>query len=158
MNVFKPRYFAGFFSVLMLLFPQSGLWAKQANRIDIVPPSMKIINERYHYSPAVRAGDTLYVAGQVGRDADMNVVVGKEAQLVQAFENLKTVLEAASASFDDVVEIVTYHTDMRDLALVVKVKDRYFTGRYPAWTGVGVTSLSTPGLEFEIKATAYLGK
>jgi enamine deaminase RidA (YjgF/YER057c/UK114 family) len=147
MNVFKPRYFAGFFSILILLFPQSDLWAMQANRIDIVPPSMKIINERYHYSPAVRAGDTLYVAGQVGRDADMNVVVGKEAQLVQAFENLKTVLEAASADFD-----------MRDLALVVKVKDRYFTGRYPAWTGVGVTALSTPGLEFEIKATAYLGK
>ena len=88
----------------------------------------------------------------------MKVVIGKEAQLVQAFENLKTVLEAASAGFDDVVEIVTYHTDMRDLALVVEVKDRYFKDRYPTWTGVGVTSLSTPGLEFEIKATAYLGE
>jgi enamine deaminase RidA (YjgF/YER057c/UK114 family) len=117
---------------------------------------MKIINERYHYSPAVRAGDLLFIAGQVGRDADMNVVQGKEAQLVQAFENLKLVLHEASADFDDVVEIVTYHTDMRDLSLVVEVKDRYFKNRYPTWTGVGVTALSTPGLEFEIKATAYL--
>lgn len=130
--------------------------AEKMKRVDIVPHSMKIINERYHYSPAVRAGNMLFIAGQVGRDADMEVVVGKEAQLVQAFENLKLVLEEASADFDDVVEIVTYHTDMRDLALVVKVKDRYFKNRYPTWTGVGVSSLSTPGLEFEIKATAYI--
>lgn len=127
-----------------------------SSRIDIVPESMRIINERYHYSPAVRAGNMLFIAGQVGRDADMNVVEGKEAQIVQAFENLKLVLNEASADFDDVVEIVTYHTDMRDLALVVEVKDRYFKNRYPTWTGVGVSALSTPGLEFEIKATAYL--
>ncbi len=66
------------------------------------------------------------------------------------------VLNEASAGFEDVVEIVTYHTDMRDLDLVVKIKDQYFRTRYPAWTGVGVSSLSTPGLEFEIKATAYI--
>ena len=158
MTFLKLRYLAGFFPALILCSMISDLWARQVGRVDIVPPSMKIINERYHYSPAVRAGDTLYIAGQVGRDSDMNVVIGKEAQLIQDFENLKTVLEAASASFDDVVEIVTYHTDMRDLALVVKVKDRYFKVSIPTWTGVGVTSLSTPGLEFEIKATAYLGK
>ena len=129
-----------------------------SSRIDIVPESMRIINEPYHYSPAVRAGNMLFIAGQVGRDADMNVVEGKEAQIVQAFENLKLVLNEASADFDDVVEIVTYHTDMRDLALVVEVKDRYFKNRYPTWTGVGVSALSTPGLEFEIKATAYLDR
>ena len=130
--------------------------ANELQREDIVPEFMKIINERYHYSPAVRAGNMLFIAGQVGRDANMQVVVGKEAQLIQAFENLRLVLEEASANFDDVVEIVTYHTDMRDLPMVVKIKDRYFKNRYPTWTGVGVSSLSTPGLEFEIKATAYL--
>ena len=127
------------------------------SRIDIVPNSMKVINERFHYSPAVRAGDMLFIAGQVGRDADMNVVLGKEAQITQAFENVKTVLEEASATFDDIVEMVTYQTDMRDLQLVIDVKERYFKNRYPTWTGVGVTALSTPGLEFEIKCTAYLG-
>lgn len=127
------------------------------SRIDIVPSSMKVINERFHYSPAVRAGDMLFIAGQVGRDADMNVVLGKEAQIIQAFENVKTVLEEASATFDDVVEMVTYQTDMRDLQLVIDIKERYFKNRYPTWTGVGVTALSTPGLEFEVKCTAYLG-
>ena len=127
------------------------------SRIDIVPNSMKVINERFHYSPAVRAGDMLFIAGQVGRAADMNVVLGKEAQITQAFENVKTVLEEASATFDDIVEMVTYQTDMRDLQLVIDIKERYFKNRYPTWTGVGVTALSTPGLEFEIKCTAYLG-
>ena len=143
-------------TTLVIVFACQVSLASAASRIDIVPESMRIINERYHYSPAVRAGNMLFIAGQVGRDADMNVVEGKEAQIVQAFENLKLVLNEASADFDDVVEIVTYHTDMRDLALVVEVKDRYFKNRYPTWTGVGVSALSTPGLEFEIKATAYL--
>ena len=141
---------------LMVPFPSKLSNANELQREDIVPESMEIINERYHYSPAVRAGNMLFIAGQVGRDANMQVVVGKEAQLIQAFENLRLVLEEASANFDDVVEIVTYHTDMRDLPMVVKIKDRYFKNRYPTWTGVGVSSLSTPGLEFEIKATAYL--
>lgn len=127
------------------------------SRQDIVPASMKEINQRFHYSPGVRAGGFLFIAGQVGRDKALNVVLGKEAQFVQAFENVKTVLDEAGASFDDVVEMVTYHTDMRDLALFIEIKDRYFTNRFPTWTGVGVTSLAMPGLEVEIKCTAWLG-
>ena len=126
-------------------------------RKDIVPKSMQAINERFHYSPGVRAGDFLFIAGQVGRSEDLIPVLGKEAQFTQAFENVKTVLEEAGAGFDDVVEMVTYHTDMRDLALFIEVKDRYFVDRFPTWTGVGVTSLAMPGLEVEIKCTAWLG-
>ena len=128
-----------------------------ATREDIVPKSMQVINERFHYSPGVRVGDFLYIAGQVGRSEDLTAVLGKEAQFTQAFENVKTVLEEAGANFDDVVEMVTYHTDMRDLQLFIEVKDRYFVNRYPTWTGVGVTSLAMPGLEVEIKCTAWLG-
>lgn len=127
------------------------------NRRDIIPPGMEIIRERFHYAPGVLADDTLYIAGQVGRDADLNVVEGTEAQFVQAFENVGKVLAAAGAGFDDVVEMITYHVDMRDLALFMQVKDRYFTGAVPAWTGIGVTSLAMPGLVVEIKCTAKLG-
>lgn len=125
-------------------------------RKDIVPAGMEIIRERFGYSPGVLVDDTLYIAGQVGRDADLNVVEGTEAQFVQAFENVKKVLEAAGAGFDDVVEMVTYHLDMRDLQRFMEVKNRYFTGRVPAWTGIGVTSLAMPGLVVEIKCTARL--
>ena len=52
--------------------------------------------------------------------------------------------------------MVTYHLDMRDLTLFMEVKNRYFTGRVPAWTGIGVTALAMPGLVVEIKCTARL--
>ena len=125
-------------------------------RKDIIPAGMEIIFERFHYAPGVLADDTLYIAGQVGRDADLNVVEPTEAQFAQAFENVSKVLQAAGAGFDDVVEMVTYHVDMRELPLFMQVKDRYFTNRVPAWTGIGVSALAMPGLLVEIKCTARL--
>ncbi len=125
-------------------------------RRDIIPPGMENIFERFRYAPGVLVDGTLYIAGQVGRDAELKVIAGAEAQFTQAFENVGRVLRAAGASFDDVVEMVTYHVDMRDLALFMEVKNRYFTGRVPAWTGVGVTALAMPGLMVEIKCTARL--
>ena len=125
-------------------------------RKDIIPAGMELIFERFHYAPGVLADDTLYIAGQVGRDADLNVVEQTEAQFAQAFENVSKVLQAAGAGFDDVVEMVTYHVDMRDLPLFMQVKDRYFTNRFPAWTGIGVSALAMPGLVVEIKCTAKL--
>ena len=127
-----------------------------SKRTNVVPKEMETIKQRFHYNPGVKAGNLLFVAGQVGRDANLNVVEGKEAQFVQAFENLKKVLTAAGATFDDIVEMVTYHTDMRDLQLFMSVKDRYYKSEYPAWTGVGVTALAMPGLMVEIKCVAVL--
>jgi enamine deaminase RidA (YjgF/YER057c/UK114 family) len=126
------------------------------NRTSIVPPDMQTIHEQFHYVPGVKAGGLLFVAGQVGRDGGLRVVEGKEAQFVQAFENVKKVLTAAGATFDDVVEMVTYHTDMRDFQLFIQVRDRYITNkdRYPAWTAIGVSALAMPGLLAEIQCTA----
>ena len=126
------------------------------DRVDIIPPGMEIIRERFGYSPGVLVDGTLYIAGQVGRDPDLNVVSGSEAQFTQAFENVSKVLSAAGATFDDVVEMVTYHVDMRELPLFMDVKNRYFDNRVPAWTGIGVTALAMPGLLVEIKCTAKI--
>lgn len=123
-------------------------------RIDIVPAGMEIIRERFNYSPGVRVGDTLYIAGQVGRDADLNVLDGATAQYEQAFKNVARVLEAAGATFDNVVDMVTYHIDITDIPAFMQVKDRYFTNAVPAWTGIGVTALAMPGLLIEIKCVA----
>lgn len=126
------------------------------SREIIIPPGMETLYEKLYYAPAVKVGDTIYVAGQVGRDAQMNVVEGAEAQFVQAFENLNTILTAAGATLADAVELVTYHTDMRQLPLFAEVKDRYFTSDYPTWTAVGTPALAMPGLIVEIKCTAVL--
>ena len=117
---------------------------------------MENISECFHYAPGVLVDDTLYIAGQLGRDADLNVIEGAEAQFTQAFENVSKVLQAAGAGFDDVVDMLTFHMDMRDLPLFMNVKDRYFSGRVPAWTGIGVAALAMPGLLVEIKCTAKL--
>jgi enamine deaminase RidA (YjgF/YER057c/UK114 family) len=127
-------------------------------RESVVPKEMQVIHERFGYSPAVKAGPFLLMAGQLGRDENLQIVEGKEAQVVQAFENVKTVLAAAGLTFDDVVEMVTYHTDLSEIQLVMDVKDRYFTNRdeLPAWTALGVSALAMPGLFVEIKCTALL--
>lgn len=67
-------------------------------------------------------------------------------------------LTAAGLTFDDVVEMVTFHTDLGDIQLVMNVKERYFTNldQLPAWTALGVTALAMPGLFVEIKCTALL--
>ena len=124
----------------------------------IIPKGMENIYDTYHYAPAIRVGDTLYLSGQVGRDENLQVVEGTEAQYVQAFENVKKVLAAAGATFDDVVELETWFTDsMADLKTFLRVKDRYFVGRYPTWTGFAVKGFSMPGILVEIKCKAILG-
>ena len=87
-------------------------------RKAIVPAGMEAVYEKIRYAPAVKVGNTIYVSGQIGRDAAMQLVEGREAQIVQAFENLKLVLTAAGASMSDVVEITSFHTDMRDLPAI----------------------------------------
>ena len=124
----------------------------------IIPEGMENIYDTFHYAPGILVGDTLYISGQVGRDSNLNVVEGAEAQFTQAFENVGKVLSAAGASFDDVVELETYFTEtMADLKIFMAVKDRFFTNRYPTWTGFAVNGFSMPGLLVEIKCTAILG-
>ena len=128
------------------------------DRKVIVPEGMENIYGTYHYAPGIQVGDTLYLSGQVGRDEKLNVVEGTEAQYIQAFENVKKVLAAAGASFDDVVELETWFSDsMADLKTFLEVKDRYFTNRYPTWTGFAVKGFSMPGILVEIKCKAVLG-
>ncbi len=127
-----------------------------ADREMIIPKGMESVVEQFHYAPAVKVGNTLYISGQLGRDENLQVIEGAEAQYTQAFENLKKVLEAADATLENVVDVVTYHTDMRDIMNFLEVKNRYFTQDYPTWTAIGVSALSMPGLLVEIKATAVL--
>jgi enamine deaminase RidA (YjgF/YER057c/UK114 family) len=127
-----------------------------AKRETIIPKGMEIFVDKFHYAPAVKVDNTLYISGQLGRDENLQVIEGAEAQYTQAFENLKAVLTAAGTTLENVVDLVTYHTDMRDIMRFMEVKNRYFTKDYPAWTAIGVSALAMPGLLAELKATAVL--
>jgi enamine deaminase RidA (YjgF/YER057c/UK114 family) len=128
------------------------------DREAIIPAGMEAVYEKIRYAPAIKAGNTIYVSGQIGRDSAMRRVEDREAQMVQAFENLKLVLAAAGASLSDVVDLTTFHTDMRDLPLFMRVRDRYLDSHpLPAWTAVGAHMLGgEAGYFIEIKAVAVL--
>jgi enamine deaminase RidA (YjgF/YER057c/UK114 family) len=122
----------------------------------IIPPGMENIVERFRYAPGVLVGDTLYVSGQVGRDENLTVVEGAEAQFEQVFKNIKKVLDAAAFTFAEVVELESWFTHFPgDLAVFMVVKDRWITGPvYPTWTGFQVSNFSMPGIICEVKVTA----
>jgi len=88
----------------------------------------------------------------------MKPAKGMEAQAQLAFQGLRSVLEATGASLADVVELMTFHTDLRgEMQAFASVKDEYFSDRYPSWTAVGVTQLALPELCVEIRAVAVVG-
>lgn len=123
----------------------------------IIPPGMEAVYENIHYAPARRVGNLLFISGQIGRDENMQLVEEKEAQFVQTFENLGKVLREAGAGFENIVDVTSFHTDLRDLPLYMMIRDRYFTKNFPAWTAIGAASLcGTPGYFLEVKAVAVV--
>lgn len=94
------------------------------------------------YSQAVKAGNQVFLSGQIGLDpATMQLVEGVEAQAVRVFDNLKAVAEAAGGAFADVVKINIYLTDLGNFGTVNEVMTRYFAEPYPARATVGVREL-----------------
>ncbi|MGF6110337.1 RidA family protein [Pseudomonas frederiksbergensis] len=125
------------------------------DREIIIPDAMRPIVERAGYAPAVKVGDTLYCAGQVGRSPEMQVIEDPEQQFISAWGNLRQVLEAGGCTFEDVVDMTTYHVDMsKHMAVFRAVKNRLFPKGLCAWTCIGVSELAHPGLLVEIKCTA----
>ena len=94
------------------------------------------------YSQAIRAGDTVYLSGQIPLVPEtMELVSGTREQIHQVFRNLRAVARAADGDFGDVVKLNIYLTDLGDFALVNEVMAEYFDEPYPARAAVGVASL-----------------
>ena len=110
------------------------------------------------YSQAVRSGTTLYLSGQTPIDPATGKLVEGDvaAQARQVFENLKAVLAAADASFDDVVRVGIYLTDLANFAAVNEVMKQYFREPYPARSTIGVADLPL-GAAVEIDLVAVRG-
>ena len=126
----------------------------------VTPDEMKPLVERFNYSPAVKVGNMLYCAGQVGRDADMNVIDSSlEDHIVAAWENLGAVLRAGGSDFEHIVEMTTYHVDLQEqLPLFLEIRERYIKRGPvpPAWTAIGITELTFPGQLVELKVIALV--
>jgi len=107
------------------------------------------------FSAAVRAGDFLFLSGQVALDPATSKLIAGDvgAQTEQIFSNIAAVLEAAGKSFDDVIKTNVYLADMRDFGAMNAIYGRYFQTPYPARTTIQAAALPL-GAAVEIEVVA----
>lgn len=108
------------------------------------------------YNQAVRAGNTLYISGQIALSRGDNAFLlnsSVEEETRQVMFNIKSILDEAGLGFNNVVKTTIYVTDLKDFAAVNKVYGTYFDGNYPARETVQVDSLPK-GARVEISAVA----
>lgn len=111
------------------------------------------------YSHAIKAGNTIYVSGQVGKDKQGKVVGGGfEAQADQAFANLTLVLRDAGAAATDIVKLNLYFRNMADMTRLRDPWRKYLGKHFPATTAVQIVSLAEPELLLEVEAVAVVEK
>lgn len=111
--------------------------------------------------PAVRAGNTLYISGQIALGSDGKMVGEGDirAQTRQCFENIRAIVERAGGSMSDIVKLVSYFScDLTDEVTkdYFSVRSQYFGDYKPASTGVQVKALAYPTVLLEIEAIAVL--
>lgn len=130
-----------------------------ASRQHLNPPTVST-PRGYSHAVVVSGGKTIYLSGQISLDRT-GKLVGEgnlKAQAQQVFENLKAVLEAAGATFADVVKFGIYMLDASQVQVVRDVRDTYIKAdAAPASTLVEVRRLAREGLLLEIEAIAHVG-
>ena len=110
------------------------------------------------YSQAVKAGDTVYLSGAIPLVPDTMELVSEDVrtQIVQVFDNLEAVCVASGGSFEQVVKLTVFLTDLTDFPLVNEVMEERFTAPYPARAAIGVASLPR-NVSVEVEGVMYLG-
>jgi 2-iminobutanoate/2-iminopropanoate deaminase len=110
-----------------------------------------------HYTDAVRFGNLLFISGLAPLDKDLNVVSADVAEQTRAiFEQMQKLLEAAGATFADVLRVTVYLTDVNDRTKINPVRQEFFGKTRPASTLIGVNELAIPGMKVEIEAIVGL--
>ncbi len=125
-------------------------------RDAIFPADRHALYDAHQYSPAIRSGELLFVSGQVGSRADGSPEPDYAKQVKLAFDNLNAVLAAAGASFDDVVDVISFHTDPEqqfETFMAVRAQE-IGAAPYPTWTAIGVNWLA--GFDVELKVVARI--
>jgi len=123
-------------------------------RKAIFPAGRHALYDEHGYSAAIKSGDLLFVSGQVGSRLDGTPEPDFGQQVRLAFQNLEATLAAAGCTFDDIIDVTSFHTDPESqFGTILAVKQEIFDTRpYPNWTAIGVNWLA--GFDFEIKVVA----
>ncbi|MDP1536491.1 MAG: RidA family protein [Burkholderiales bacterium] len=124
------------------------------------PPNLTNVRKTiyHHYIRVDHPKSLIFLSGQLARDADGKLVgAGDMAeQTRQCIRNMRTVLEAAGGTLEDIVSIVVYTTDMREFKRIVEARMEFFVDKLPTSTIVEVNHLADPGLMIEFQAMAAL--
>ena len=135
---------ASILAALLLVVSATGLWAQEPVPLSKLP-----------FSPARKAGNTLYVSGQVARTQDGKEVKDSvEAETRQVMDNLSRILKENGYSTDDVVSVTVYLADIKDYPTMNKVYASYFKNGFPARARVGGMELVF-GFKVEMSCIAY---
>jgi reactive intermediate/imine deaminase len=126
--------------------------ARQEIRLDELSPPIS------HYTDAVRFGDLLFISGVAPLDADLNVIGGDDvvAQARCVFEAIGKILERVGATYENILKVTVYLTDVNDRAKINPIRKEFFGNTLPASTLIGVKELAIPGMKVEVEAVAGL--
>jgi 2-iminobutanoate/2-iminopropanoate deaminase len=112
------------------------------------------------WSNCIRAGDMLFISGQVARPLEGGKALVGDNEYEQAkhiFTRIKRICEGAAGSLDDVVKLTIFMVDIKNNTEVWRARREFFSGDFPASTLVEVRSLASAETLVEIEAVAYLG-
>ncbi|MER6975824.1 Rid family hydrolase [Streptomyces carpinensis] len=111
----------------------------------------------FGYSPGIRVGDLIFVSGLIGRGPDGNVPESVEEQTALILDSLEQVLAEGGAALRNVVQVITYHTDLSEVRLFADGRGEPFDAETPpTWTAIGVNGLAHPGARVELQALAVV--
>jgi enamine deaminase RidA (YjgF/YER057c/UK114 family) len=151
---------ASLFVIAAILTATGSAWAgaRQNARVFMDPnPQGAKLEEEWGFADAVVTGDTIYLSGVVAglREGETDLKAG----YIRAFDRIGEILKRAGASWDDVVEITSFHTDLiSQMPAIIEVKKNYVKPPYPAWTAIQVSRLIPNNGITEIKIVAKLAK
>ena len=128
------------------------------NRTSFTPASHRW-SQKLPTSAAVRAGELLFISGQVACDANLKPThLGDvKAQARSAFSKIKALVKEAGGSMADIVDIISFHSDVRTMDTVFDVGRQIFKKDFPAWTALGMHGSYHPEILISIRAIAHLG-
>lgn len=156
-NAMTKILLSGVFAICLVC----SAFAQGAPDVRFIQPEGLARAGAYTHVVSVSGGRAIYISGQVALDKT-GALVGKgdmRAQAEQVFQNLKLALEAAGATFKDVVKMTYYVVDMSQFQAVRDVRAKYLSAENPpASTAVGVTRLVSPDMLLEIEAIAIVPK
>ena len=131
--------------------------SKETRRADVIPLGKKNPNLPFH--PGIRAGDLIFVSGQVPKDADGNIFTGTiEEETKWTLESIRRVLQAGGADLEDVVRICVYLEDTRDFGRYNRAFAEYFPDGMLARTTIEARAAINTKIEMDAIAYKPLDK